>query len=318
MGPDGFAATGVTMCGSMRVPLPVTVREVRVVRRSVMLLVAVLVAGCGGAGGAPTVRPSGGAGGSSVGPGTPAASDVPSLGGSGGSAAGGPTRRIRIVSLYEIGGQGKSVGLYRGSRPAAGAPPLATVEFGKVSPYVDLPVNAEYVLIPDGDLGDPNGVAAGLYRSEAQQASVVLTGSASQGSFKAYEAYTVIEKGPTSGNDSFPSASPGQAIVRIDPAALQAFPAGTADSFYYGPPDAGCLHQRDGTEERFGFGGNVPSDFLAPSPSFQLVAKKGGCADKAAFGPVTVDASTGRVLVFPYGTSPDKITMFVLPVPPAE
>ena len=222
--------------------------------------------------------------------------------------------RLRVANVFVLNGQPRPVDVFAGFEAVPGQAPLVTVPFGGVSGYVGVNAEDGAVLVPQGQRSPDNPINVSVTPSDGEQDTFVIAGNLTVGQ-TAVRAIAIRETVPGEQGDPFPTGSPGEAVVQVFAGAVMGLTADAdAATFYYGTPDGACLTGLDGTRG-VAFGGDASMAFVAPAPSFQLVAWSDACGGTVVAGPVAIDASGGQVLVVPYGTGLTALTMLAIPIP---
>lgn len=288
-------------------------RHGTLLKRLGLLTVTATLAACSSGPSAPGTSKGTGAGGPAAGQTGSATIVVPTVNAGGGPAAGGPTARIRVVNVYAVPGSSAAILMFAGSKAGAESEAILTVPYGVISDYLSVPVETGLTIIAQNQLGKADARPMYSYPTAGEQETIAISGPLDATS-PGFDAHTVTET--IGGHDGrpFPTASPGQAVIDIWPAALLPFESHQGDSSFYYGSGKDCLTRVNGAPG-MGFGGNVDNAFVAPASSFQLVAWSGGCGSTVRIGPSPVDASSGRLFVIPYGPSFDRLSFFVVPIP---
>lgn len=233
--------------------------------------------------------------------------------------------KVRVVNLAVQSRAGVPIDVYAGV--LAVGKPLATVNFGAASPYLDPPKNGQDTTLsfyfhgktdPGSKLIDQSGsLGAG-----DQQTYLVWYGADGGSGTPVGHVQAVVEAAPSGSSSAanIPKVPDLKAVVQAVGSQLGTL--GNDLSFDVGLPVGGCLPQQAapgaGSGVRDLVGGTNLVDYVTDPGSQQVglfTSSSGNCASAPAAGPTSIDPPVGSVtLLVAFGTDPSTIKLLVLPV----
>jgi hypothetical protein len=256
--------------------------------------------------------------------------------------------KVRVVNLAVQSGAGASIDVY-GAAAATGRP-LATVDFGTASPYLDPPKNGQDTTLSFYFHGKTDSGSKLIDQSEMigagdQLTDVVWYGADGGTGNPIGHVQVVVEAlgkpSLTLGGASVPKVPDLKAVVEVMGSQLMTL--GTNLTFELGLPVGGCLPQQavtgadgqaksadgsvhsvrlpgspvSGNEVRDTVGGTNLVEYVTDPGSQQVslfTTSSGNCNSAPAAGPADIDPPVGSVtLLVAYGTAPSTMKLLALP-----